>query len=544
MKTLFINRKWVAVLLVFFTAACSSDFLDINDNPNNPTEASITLLLPGAQVATAFSTSRTAVENAGIFVQHFYNLSESTYGIAGNLTDNDFNGIYDTALKDLDLIIKDAETLGLAGHAGIAKVLTAYLYSVLVDLWGEVPFTEALQGETNFNPKFDEGSVIYDGILDLLDEAKVDFDASIALGSETISTDLIYGGDLENWKRAANTIKLKVLLNLRLVDPARATTEIQSLIDEDFFIEGNSQDFQFQYGSSVTPLNQHPIYQQDYVAGNKTFYMNNYFMYNMVDRGDPRINYYIYRQGTFQEVADDFQILPCNSRSDCDFWVLMFGAGPAGDPSIWPPFDGYIGRDHGDPSGIPGDNGIRATWGVYPIGGSYDDNARNQRILESSTGEGIVPWVTNSMRAFMLAEATLILGTTGDPRVLMTEGIGASMDKVAAFGSSIDPNAPATIDDANYVADRQSDYDAALLLGTQQTLDVIIKEKYYSQFGNGLESYNDFRRTGFPSDLPASLAPAGPFPLRFPLGPTELTSNANAPDPAPLVTKPVFWDIN
>jgi len=122
------------------------------------------------------------------------------------------------------------------------------------------------------------------------------------------------------------------------------------------------------------------------------------------------------------------------------------------------------------------------------------------------------------------------------------------MEAVTEFGASVDPNAPApnsttlltAID--NYVDEVLDTYTGAA--NASQQLDVIIKEKYYSQFGNGVEVYNDFRRTGFPSDLPPSLAPSGPFPLRFPLGPTELTSNPKAPNPAPLVSQPIFWDVN
>lgn len=517
-------------------SACDS-FLDINQNPNNPTSASISLLLPQAEVSAGFWTSRTQNENASIFVRQFYNLNESTYNIQGNLTDNEFNSFYTDPLKDFQEVINQAEEKDLKGYAGIAKVMKAYLSSILIDLWGEVPFTKALEGETNIGPAFEDGDVVYDKLLLLLDDAKADLIEANERG-DLATGDIIYNGDFEQWLRAANTIKLKLLLNLRLVDEDRARTGISSLIAENMLIDDNVDNFVFYFGSSQAPMNQHPVYQQEYVAGNKTFYMSNYVMYNMITKSDPRLRYYIYRQGTNDEL--DFQTSPCNSRTDCIYWPLLLDLGA--------PADGYIGREHGDPSGLPGDNALRATFGVYPIGGAYDNNARAERIVTSSTGEGIAPWVTSSMRAFMLAEAALTLGTSGDVEALLEEGVRASMQAVTEFGADVDPNAPPANSAAlttainNYVADVMDTYNNAG--NPSQQLDIVIKEKYYAQFGNGVESYNDYRRTGFPSDLPPSLAPGGPFPLRFPLGPTELTSNPNAPNPAPLVSQPIFWDVN
>jgi hypothetical protein len=540
MKNKILRISIVAVLITAITG-CES-FLDVNENPNNPTKANIDLLFPNAIAGAGFWTARTANENAGIFARQFYNLNESTYNIQGNLTDTEFDQIYADPLKDFAQVIQDAEARGLEGYAGISKVMTAYLFSVLTDLWGDVPYSEALKGETILNAKFDDDRDIYNGLLVDLDEAIADLQKA-AEESEVVVGDLIYGDSdgaeeqFQRWIRAANTLKLKLLLNMRLVDPNRARTEITKLVTDNMLISSNEEDFEFLFGSSGAPVNRHPIYQQEYLAGNKVFYMSNYLMYTMLVKEDPRIRYYIYRQGTNSEL--DFQTEPCAQRTDCIYWPLL---------EDLPEGDGYIGREHGDPSGLPADNTIRATWGVYPIGGTYDNDQRAERIVTSGTGAGVMPWITNSMRAFMVAEAALTLGTPGDPKDLLIKGVKASMEKVTEFSASIDESAPSPSDpdlkdaiDA-YVALVSDTYDNTT--NNAQKLDVIIKEKYFAEFGNGVEAYNDYRRTGFPSDLPASLAPSGPFPLRFPLGPTELTSNPNAPNPAPLVSEPVFWDVN
>jgi hypothetical protein len=545
MKIKIMYFKTFAAASVMLVATACDSFLDINQNPNNPSRASISLLLPQAEVSAGFWTSRTQNENAAIFVRQFYNLNESTYNIQGNLTDTEFNSFYSDPLKDFQEVIHQAEEKDLKGYAGISKVMKAYLASVLVDLWGEVPFSEALEGESNVAPAFENGNVVYDKLLLLLDEAKVDLTEATTRGELAVG-DIIYNGNFEQWIRVCNTLKLKLFLNLRLRDEDRARTEISTLITENKLIDNNADNFLFQFGTSQAPINQHPVYQQEYTAGNKIFYMSNYLMYNMISKNDPRLKYYVYRQGSNSEL--DFQLSPCSSRTDCIYWPLLVAMPDNNNDGIPDASDGYIGREHGDPSGIPGDNALRATFGVYPIGGSYDDNSRAERKITSSTGAGIAPWITSSMRAFMLAEAAITLGTAGDVEQLLEEGVRSSMELVTRFGATVDSkappaNTPALLTSINtYVANILDRYaDAA---NPSQQLDVLIKEKYYAQFGNGVEVYNDFRRTGFPSDLPASLAPGGPFPLRFPLGPTELTSNPNAPKPAPLVSEPIFWDVN
>ncbi len=529
-------KKFIIIISVTFIAmACGDDFLDINSDPNNASEASIDLVLPSAQTFAAFRTSRDAHEFASIFVHHFYNLSESQFSIDPGEMDNDFTGLYVSVLKDFQVVIDQGSAEGFWGHVGIAKIHKAHIYSIMVDLWGDVPYSQALSGETNISPEYDDGAAIYADLHRVLDEAKVNLDSAMSQNLPPVANDLIYGGNtattqFSNWKKVANTLKLKLYLTTRGVDASASTTGIEALIAEDDFIDDNSENFVFNFGANLAPINQHPIYQQDYAgAGDKTFYMNNYFMYKMLTKGDPRLNFYVYRQDVLGSLV--FETTPCNARTDCTYWNLL---------STDPANTGYIGRDGGDPSGIPGDNALRSTFGIYPIGGDYDDGSYGERTLGAgANGAGVVPWLTSSMRALMLAEAALVLGTTGDPQALLQEGIEHSISYVVNWSAALDAAVPA-VDDSTYVANRMADYTGA---ATQNlALNVIIEEKYFSQYGNGIETYTDFRRTGMPLDLPDALVPQAPFPLRLPLGQQESTSNPNAP--SVLVTEPVFWDVD
>ena len=339
-----------------------------------------------------------------------------------------------------------------------------------------------------------------------------------------------FGGDIDNWIKVANTIRFRMYLNME-----NAAGMTQLINDTGVgMISSNADDFQFQFGTGIAPQNRHPMHQWEYTGGNKYHYMDNYFMYNMLMKDDPRIKYYLYRQDDGSSLT--FETIPCNTRTDCIYGYLGTNPDLAGHPDA----PGYIGRDHGDPSGIPGDNDVRTTFGIYPIGGRYDDGSFSDMDDEEGTGEGIIPYLTFSMVKFMHAESVLRYGLAGDASVLMREGIVASMEKVSDFATTLDQDAP-PIDDADIAAYADSRVlDFALAATPAAELNVVMKEKYYAIWGNGIEAYTDYRRTGCPLDLPPSLAPAAPYPLRLHYSVNEQASNPNTPEPS--ITDPIFWD--
>lgn len=552
-------QRGLLAILIFVFASCTSDFLDINTDPNNPTVASLDFLLPAAQAAAAFNSTRNIHQDASIFVQHFYSLGSSTYNLNGSNYANDFNLSYAQGLKDFETIITQANEkgAGFKGFVGVAKVMQAYSYMILVDAFGNIPFSEALKGETIQFPKYDDDAAVYDQIINLLTSAKADLDGAVAGNEPRIASDLVYGtsgtgvAQYGRWKKAANTILLRLYLNIRKVDAVRAKAGIDALIVENNFITSNADDFQMVYGNLQAPLTRHPVFQQEYGAVAKNWYMTNYFMYHMISKGDPRLPFYIFRQGSDTDVSNPpvantvSQIRPCRNRPDCVYGWLTFDPQAKGLPALPAgSANGYIGRDHGDPSGIPGDNQFRATFGVYPIGGSYDrgPGGGSRTLASGAGGAGIIPWMTNFMRLFMLAESALTLGTAGNPLTLTTQAIDASFAKVEEFGKANDGAAQSMSGTATaaYKTAVTNSYNAAT--SDDARLNVIITEKYFANFGNGMEAFTDFRRTGKPGNLPASLAPSGPAPRRFPLPPVEVNANPNAPKPPPLVTEKIFWD--
>ncbi len=240
----------------------------------------------------------------------------------------------------------------------------------LVDIFGDVPYTEANKGSENTNPNADNGRLIYDSALALLDGAIANF-AKIAPSPKN---DLFYGGNAVNWTTLAKTLKLKAYVTTRLVDNS-VKSKIQALIDENDLINSSSQDFPFKYGTQdLAPDSRHPKYAVNYTQGGAEDYIGNYFMWVLYREKpivDPRIRYYFYRQtlDIEDDIADPVTLqftIPCLLRPY---------------PSHYPPGtpfcqvgDGYIGSDHGNNEGIPPDNQYRTTWGVYPAAGMFDAN--------------------------------------------------------------------------------------------------------------------------------------------------------------------------
>ncbi|MDF1575259.1 MAG: SusD/RagB family nutrient-binding outer membrane lipoprotein [Bacteroidales bacterium] len=418
-------------------------------------------------------------------------------------------------------------------HAGITKILEAYVLVTLVDFFGDVPWTEAFDA-SNFNPAAEDDETVYNVAISKLNEAIAD------LGKEALATpsnDLFYGGDTEAWITLAKTLKLKVYLNLRLVDEAGATTEINSLISGNDLIDDPSEDWVFLYSRNTdNPDSRHPYFTYNYLNGGND-YMANYFMWTLYDEKavvDPRMRYYFYRQQTYS--SEDFQELPCYGT---DF------------PSHYSPGtpyctleDGYWGRDHLDDDGIPPDTRSRTLWGVYPAGGEFDmDQGVPGTAASGLLGAGAEVIMQESFVKFMLAEAALTLGTTGDPRQLLLDAVEASITHVLAFGEVLAAQSfiPTQQDINDYLAEVGSLYDAAAT--DDERLEVIVKEYYIALFGNGVESYNLVRRTGMPSNLqPGVLGDAGNFPRTFNYPATCVNLNSSIAQKPHTVQ--VFWDTN
>ncbi len=562
----FIYRA-IALLLVFGVMACDNTELDLLDNPNAvpPANASVTDLYNNIQLDFD-SFFQGAQDNPGSMTRMYAAIGSFVY--EGTVSPTSLSGIwfsaYSEMFPDIDVLVEIAEEVGLNLEAGSAKVMKAYAMITLVDLFGDVPYSEIGQGVDVISPAADPGASVYAAAIALLDEAIAQLEA----GGGGNVTDIFYDGDHAKWATLAKSLKLKAAL------ATKDASTINALVTAGDLIDASSEDFQFQYGNTRNnPNSRHPNYNNHYEQGDGD-YLSNYYMWllradKVDDAGtelrDPRLRYYFKRkvddaidqdQTTF---SCHFSILPDQSAAP-DHWDAV-------DPRL--PYcvaaaDGYSGRDHLNGEGIPPDGPIRTTYGLYPFGGQFDDDTfdadgdTRQAGTTGGLGQGISPILLSSYVDFMRAEAALSLGTSDNARELLERGMRTSIAKVMSFTDLVpttmsrlvevrggEPKpvselfVPTAEEVDTYVNFVLAEYDAADADGK---LNVVVREYYIAAWGNGLEAYNMYRRTGKPDNMMPTLEPdGGNFPRSYPYPDVYVNRNANATQKADLTAR-TFWD--
>lgn len=579
--------KRIGLAMVAFSllilVGCETTELDVVDSPNDlsPAQASVDFFLNQVQLMTAqvHSGEEGRAENGlsqfgmePVRIQHGFgpnyreNYAPSDY-------DRVWDNVYARALIDIRTMNTVAEEGEQFTHIAIGQILEAYLMMSMVDFFGDVPYSEAARGsEGILNPAVDSGADIYAALDQLL------LDAIANLNRQEFvlpANDLFYGGDESQWVKVANTMRLKLYLQTRLVNPSESTSVINSLIADGDLILDPADDFFFQWGTNLAaPDSRHPYFDANFdgAGPSSDFYTCNYFMdlmANQYGEPDPRIRYYFYRQ------QGDFSAADVVTK-ECVTFVGIPAWWDSSDPYCLVPatngLDGYWGRNHLDDDGIPPDDQLRTVLGVYPAGGPFDDDsfrnvAGSTAVNEGLVGAGISPLLMSSYTYFMLAEAALELGTTGDARTYLEQGIRQSINLVVNFGERLgstvldrvliedDPDTPEneerTVRDFYVPTTTQIDshvneiltaYDAG---NDTDKLRIIVEQYFIALWGSGIEAYNTYRRTGQPDDVtPAfTLADPGTFLRSHWYSQTATNSNINLTQKSAPDT-PVFWDTN
>ncbi len=490
-------------------------------------------------------------------------------------TPNDFNGNWSTGyniLSALKLMEPKAVEKKEYYALGASKVIRCYILLTMTDMYGDIPVKEALLGNENLTPKFDKSAEVYKQILIELDEAIVTLSTPNNSASEI--NDLYYSSQA-NWITLAKTLKLKMYLTARLAGSEIGIPDVkaamQDIITAGDYIDTPQEDFVFPYGNSRTnPNTRHPDYNDQYELGGGA-YLANYMMWCMttekgfvadptantsnipIKKIDPRVNYYFYKQTANPADLDLFElpgITRPNHYNDSRYSSFY-------NSSVLTPYsvsnwfsgssvkaNGYLGRDHGNNSGIPPDAEYRTVVGVYPAGGSFGTAKSVQTSgTAGAKGAGIMPILLSSFVHFMKAEAILKIGLTGDARAEFLAGITDSMDKST---KPIGDYPILTTQQTTFLANNKIAYldfigDVYDNQNADKKLELIIKEYFIASWGNGIEPYNNYRRTGYPSNFQPTLEPiAGDYfyTAYYPL--VSVNNNPNTPNNSR--TKKVFWD--
>ncbi len=235
------------MVLTFSVLSCEK-FIggDLNADPNKPLSVPITGLTGQVQISLADVYGSSFSRWNSMFVQQVEGVARqwtsfNQYQIQSIRFDDSWSDTYENIINELGVMTRIAEENEYNHYLGLCKVVEAYTIMMMTDVWGDIPYTEAGQGATNFNPVFeDQATVIYPAILTLLNEAKTLFDGpagGIAPGSE----DLYYGGDIDAWQKAINAIKARYYLHLKNYPMALASAQAS--------FTSRADNMAYQYGS-------------------------------------------------------------------------------------------------------------------------------------------------------------------------------------------------------------------------------------------------------------------------------------------------------
>jgi hypothetical protein len=292
MKTLKILLLAIFPLLFF---ACSEDKMDeINRELNDALNMSVQSMLPDVILKSAFQTTGTDMAwYATVYIEH----SAGTWAQSADadrrsgqeaaaLFGNNWDQQYDVLMICNDMIKKTAPDGTEPDNQfarGVAQLLTAYNLEVLTAMWGEVPWTEALQGAALLQPKFDNQSTIYPKIQQLLDDAIATLDAATSTNG---TGDYIYGGDAAAWIKAAYSLKARYYMRLSQKDNGASASALAAITNG---FSGNADNFVFDaYEASATGEN--PWYQ---FLSDRTHLSASQTLFNIMNtRNDPRIPAY------------------------------------------------------------------------------------------------------------------------------------------------------------------------------------------------------------------------------------------------------------
>lgn len=256
-------KKIIRILfLAILVVSCEKD-LNINDNPNTPTNVDKSFVITAAQgsLATVLGGDLT---NLGGFMAQYHTQAPSasqylnidSYNLNTDYANTLWSELYSGCLNDLNYVKSESEEVGETGSYLIATLLEAYTYQVLTDLFGDIPYSESILGSENISPKSDPGNEIYLSLITKIDNALSKYNNN-PVASTFGSQDAVYESSMEDWVKFGNTLKLKLYMRMSYTDQANASA-VNALLAQDNFIENDAK-FAL-YNSSQEENKNNPFY--------------------------------------------------------------------------------------------------------------------------------------------------------------------------------------------------------------------------------------------------------------------------------------------
>ena len=497
-------------LLLIFTS-CTDNFEEINTNPNavdrttNPA-----LLLPKTIKDLADDNCENSFDRGAIVADQIANHFVGSFNDWTRLDAGRFSWNYYYHVKDIDYLIEISEEKGYDNYKAVAMILRAWLFQNITDNFGPVPYFESNKApEEIFKPKFDSQEDIYTDLLLQLEDANNLLSAS----KEVVIGDILYNGNVENWKKFANGLQLRILL--RQSDRKDPSVQMQKMMNDPAtypLFASHEEQAALQYLETETNAN--PLYRgnvSDWASSSSTrlaFTMDSI----LKSMNDPRIAAFA---------------LPTSASVDND--------------SV---------EYHGVPNGLnPGDAGNwnggvlnQSLLGLLMAPKQYNPDLVSMNALQSV----LMPY---SEVQFILAEAVEKGYITGDAETYYLNGV---KDQFAYYSSRIPsgwtlPTPQDLIPAPDYYAQETVAY-----TGTpEERLKKIYTQKWLSLFLVGFEAWSEWRRVGVPEIIPGP-ATSGFIPVRYVYPADEMRLNEENYNQAvemlggngDEISTPVWWDID
>lgn len=491
------------------------DYLDINESPVDPTQDVVApdLLLAGAlsdlvqEDAPGFESSIFISGNeAGNVIM--YNWGADVQNVAGGFLD-EFTLVFNTTYRDevWDGTYQDLSTSqsiinfpseNYDNHKAIARINKCFYFQYLVDLYGDIPYFNALQGGTELTPEYDDAQEIYRDLVAQLDTAIAEINNADNLDAVVGAQDVVFQGNMDQWIKFANTLKLRLLIRQSTLAETDAAT--QTYLNEQFAnLENN-------FLTSSATLN--PGYT-DATGKQNPFYED----YGFNTAGEPTFNY-------------DF-------ITATSYAALFLQGSQTLNGVQTGVFDPRVNQIY-EP--VPSEGIV-----IGMQQGSTSDTA--PEVL-SELGDGIIKsaaqdmyLITAAESYFLQAEAAFRGYIPGDAKSLFQQGITASFIRLGL--TSADAQSYITASNGTNLIGWD---------GSSNKVEAIITQKWIALNSiNGAEIWIEYTRTGFP-DVPLPItAQESSRPNRLPYPASEISNNsANVPVQGPdaVFNTKIFWDAN
>ena len=486
----------ISALSALSLAGCKKTYLDQEINPNAPSTTTPQFTLSAAEnVASAITTND--YPEYGVWAGYWVNsgnyvpnteLAQFSFSTTDYPGPDCWSDLYGNLSNFNSLQTTTQSNASLADFTAIAMIMKVYDFQQLVDNFNDVIYSQAFQPSTILFPKYDKGQDVYNDLVKQLDAAMALIAKSSAGATSPGTSDIIYGGNMTNWAKFANTMKLKLAIRQSNLSTNAAQADLAATASVGYIDATNEADAQ--PGYSNTAGKESPFYGTYGFdqTGNTTFqYL--YYRANQVDTGimhnlnDPRAPYY-------------YTLAPTSATNAA---LIVKGNQLGNKANVSNTFSSAIGAGLLKSPGQPN-----------PVLSSYES-------------------------LFLQAEAVTRGWITGNAATLYAAGIQASFTAVGAPGY------------ATYITQPS----VAFPTSSADQIKAIITQKYISLngfFNN--EAYAEFRRTGYPvlPQNPASAdgaAVSQTLPVRLPYPASELTNNGvslAAEGTINVFTSKIFWD--